>query len=307
MPPHIEPVERLDAAAQEQIRQLVARAEAVDGVPALSEHAMLRLAHEHPDVGHLLAVDGPSVVGYAQVEIGDAGHPAVAELVMDPHARGRGLGRRLAAAVLGAVPAARLHVWAHGDHPAARRLAEDFGMSPVRTLWQLRHGLTEPLPPAVMPDGVTLRTFRPGLDDDAWVELNARAFATHPEQGGWTAADLHDRMAESWFDPAGFFLAERQDPARLVGFHWTKVHPGSGEVPAVGEVYVLGVDPGEQGNGLGRALTLAGLGHLRRLGLAEVMLYVDDDNAAGMRLYAGLGFHRHRADIMYATSRAAGG
>src|SRR5690606_10535850 len=115
-----------------------------------------------------------------------------------------------------------------------------------------------------LPAGVRLRPFRPGADEPAWRSLNARAFADHPEQGRWTLADLRLRMAEPWFDPAGFLLAERETDGRLLGFHWTKVHakdPSStgGEPAPIGEVYVLGVDPQAQGLGLGRALTLAGL------------------------------------------------
>ena len=56
-----------------------------------------------------------------------------------------------------------------------------------------------------------------------------------------TRADLDERMAEPWFDPAGFFLAERD--GELLGFHWTKVHPD----PALGEVYVVGHRPGRAG------------------------------------------------------------
>jgi mycothiol synthase len=80
----------------------------------------------------------------------------------------------------------------------------------------------------------------------------------------------------------------------MAGFHWTKVHDSR-----LGEVYVVGVDPAEQGSGLGRALTLAGLRHLRDLGVPEAMLYVDEDNASAIRMYKGLGFSRASADAMY--------
>nr|MCH9796210.1 GNAT family N-acetyltransferase [Actinomycetes bacterium] len=70
---------------------------------------------------------------------------------------------------------------------------------------------------------------------------------------------------------------------------------------AIGEVYVLAVAPPWRGSGLGRALTLAGLHHLRRRGLDQVMLYVDASNLPAIRLYEGLGFVRWDTDIMYRT------
>ena len=131
-----------------------------------------------------------------------------------------------------------------------------------------------------------------------WLAANAEAFAHHPEQGSLTQRDLDDRKAEPWFDPAGFFLAFRGE--ELVGFHWTKIH-GDGEHAhePLGEVYVVGVDPSEQGTGLGRALTLEGLRHLRARGLAQAMLYVDEANTPAIRLYESLGFTRWDTDVMY--------
>jgi mycothiol synthase len=192
-----------------------------------------------------------------------------------------------------------LRLWAHGEHPAAAALAGAMGFVRARCLWQMRRSLSSALQEPALPPGVTVRTFEPGRDDEAWVALNARAFAGHPEQGSWTVEDLRRRMCEPWFDPAGFFLAERDN--HLVGFHWTKVHgngDGHGHEP-IGEVYVVGVDPAEQGNGLGSALTAIGLSYLRARGLPQAMLYVDESNTAAIKVYERLGFTHWETDVMY--------
>lgn len=187
-------------------------------------------------------------------------------------------------------------MWAHGGKSAARHLAQVLGLSMFRELRQLRRPL-EPLdiPEPVLPDGVTVRSFVPGQDNAAWLAVNAAAFAHHPEQGGLTQRDLDDRVAEPWFDPKGFFLAERD--GRLVGFHWTKVHAEE----QLGEVYVVGISPEAQGGGLGKALTAIGLRHLAGRGLPTAMLYVDADNTAAVTVYERLGFVTHEVDLMYRT------
>jgi mycothiol synthase len=143
-------------------------------------------------------------------------------------------------------------------------------------------------PAAVVPERYAVRGFEPGRDEDAWLALNAAAFAHHPEQGSLTRVDLDQRTAEPWWDPDGLLLVvEAADPDRLVASHWTKVDPPDGDV---GEVYVVAVSPEHQGEGLGRAVTVLGLDHLRSLGLARVVLYVDEENTAAVRTYRGLGF-----------------
>lgn len=312
-------VDHLGPAEVTEVLALTRAAGDADGAYPLSEHVMLHLRHggDEPAV-HLLVRDGEQLVGYAHVDTTDAVEGASAELCVHPLYRRRGLGRALVLAAIDAAeerdPGGRLRLWAHGDHPSANALALSLGFVRARVLWQMRRSLYAPVPPPELPDGVRLRPFRPGQDDEAWLALNARAFADHPDQGRWTAADLRVRLAEHWFDPGGFLLAERTSDGALLGFHWTKVHGtvrpdqtgtdghthGDGHHhDPIGEVYVLGVDPTAHGLGLGTALTLAGLRHLRAGGLDQVMLYVEETNPTAIALYSRLGFARWSTDVSF--------
>ncbi|MGZ4547052.1 MAG: mycothiol synthase [Blastococcus sp.] len=294
----------MTAADVAEIRALLESATATDGVRPLSEEAELRLRHGGP--GHDVVVrDGGAIVGYARLDDGQA------ELVVHPATRRRGFGTALLDRVIGLAGGSDLSVWAHGDLPGSAELLTRRGFRRTRVLLQMRRDLAgvDPAPSPALPADVSVRPFRPGRDEQAWLRVNARAFATHPEQGSWTADDLRLREEEPWFDPAGFLLAWRGDPdddGALLGSHWTKVHaPGDVGDDAVGEVYVLGVDPDAQGLRLGRALTDLGLAHLRARGLAEVLLYVEEDNVAAVRLYEGRGFSRHSVDVSWHRSRGA--
>lgn len=291
-----ERVLEVDPATAEALRGLWARAAATDGVSAVSEAFRLAVGAPRDGVVHLLRRgDDDTVVGYAQVA--QAGTPdAVAELVVDPDARRRGHGRALLDAAL--AEGAR-SVWAHGLLPAADALARAAGLSMTRSLHLMRRPLTDAdATDPELPPGLSVRAFEPGRDDEAWVRLNAAAFARHPEQGRLTVSDLHDRMAQAWFDPAGLLLVVDDATGDLVAFHWTKVEPGA----MTGEVYVVGVDPAQQGRGLGGPLTRLGLAHLARLGLAEVELYVDGDNTAARRTYERLGFTDVAVDGQYTVA-----
>ncbi|WP_447038820.1 mycothiol synthase [Streptomyces sp. DSM 118878] len=294
----IDTLSALTSAQADAVLGLLAEAARNDGQQAVSEQGRLQLrGGAREGVEHLLLSVGDDLVGYAQLEDTDPVEAPAAELVVHPSHRGRGHGRALGSALL-AQSGRRLRVWAHGGHSAARHLAQVLGLSLFRELRQMRRPLADlELPEPVLPEGVSLRTFVPGQDDAAWLAVNAEAFAHHPEQGSLTQRDLDDRKAEPWFDPAGFFLAERESDGRLVGFHWTKVH----EQERLGEVYVLGVRPGAQGGGLGKALTTTGLRHLAEAGLPTAMLYVDADNKAAVSVYERLGFVTHETDLMYRT------
>lgn len=297
-----------------EISELVAVVLQADGLHPLSEHVWLHVSHggDNHDQ-HFLMRKGGVLVGYAHLDATDGVAGPSAELAVHPAHRRIGVGRELVESMLSTVPDKKLRLWAHGEQLAAIELARSMNFINTRVLWQMRRSLRTPLSPPVLPPGIRLRTFSPDLDAQAWLELNSRAFANHPEQGGWLIADLESRMGEPWFSTDGFILAIADDTGDIAGFHWTKVHGATGHAvhapkdhapeahahEALGEVYVVGVDPNWQGTGLGRAITVIGLQHLRDLGLSQAMLYVDATNSPALKLYSSLGFTRWDTDVLY--------
>ena len=322
---------------QRQIRDLIAAAGHHDGVAPVGEQVLRELAASRTE--HLVAGDGAMVLGYLNLTAGTEDAAPMAELVVAPHARRRGIGAAMARAALARTDGST-RFWAHGTLPAAQATAEALGLATVRELLQMRRSLRGVPQPAVA-QGVTVRTYAGAGDDAELLRVNNAAFSWHPEQGGWTAEDLAQRRAEAWFDPAGLFLAF--DGPKLLGFHWTKIHsgkpgaepldvssgpsfaspssrlaeplgvssgpsfasPSSRLAEPLGEVYVVGVDPAAQGRGLGRLLTEIGLVYLAdRLADVEapiVLLYVEADNTAALRTYEQLGFVVHSVDTAYAA------
>jgi mycothiol synthase len=290
-----------------EVGALATTAATTDGTEPLSEQVLRQLHTGGARVEHLLARDAAgALVGYAQLDRSattlDGVADPVAELVVHPAYRRSGIGSDLVTALLARTPA--LRVWAHGGHPGAAALAARFGFTADRELWRMRRTLHGPLADPVLPDGVRIRPLVVGADEPELLRVNNAAFDWHPEQGGWNLSDVALREAEPWFDPTGVLLAvDEEDPAHVLGFHWTKVHaPGTGgadPTSPIGEVYVLAVDPAARGRRLGPALTLAGLAHLRNRGLDDVLLYVEADNAAAVRIYRDLGFTRWGTDVSY--------
>lgn len=318
---HLEPAEVLD------VFSLVDETTRHDGLTPLSEHVLLHLRHGgDADVRHLLArANDPDgrLVGYAHLDVTDLVEGPSAEVVVAPSMRRHGLGHALVDELIHVsdrdAPGRGLRLWAHGESAAAGELAADLGFDRARVLWQMRRSLMATLPEAPLPQGVQVRTYLPGIDDEAWLAVNAAAFADLPDQGRWTIDDLRRRMAESWFDPSGFLIAT-DDRGEIAGFHWTKVHGGEHAHDhadherlhaegvdhshghgheALGEVYVIGVDPRHQGTGLGRSLLVAGLRQLAARGLSQAMLYVDAANAPAIALYSSLGFTHWDTDVLY--------
>src|SRR4029078_10806166 len=132
-----------------------------------------------------------------------------------------------------------------------------------------------------------VRTFEPGRDERAWLDVNNRAFANHAEQGGWIEETLHRRIEEPWFDPKLFFLAF--DAKGLAGFNWLKIHDAHGRDPRLGEIFVIGTDHRAQGSALGRALAIIGLDGAHERGVDTGSLCVAAENKGAIHLYRSLG------------------
>ena len=266
------------------------------GARPLSDHLWLDLQAGGSDGFHLVRIlDEQGLVAIAQIAA--TNDSSSLEVVVDPQLDAPRRRQVHDDAAITAIDAFRragggyLFWWLDDPDHQTDALAADHGLEPVRRLHEMRRRL-----PHDRRAEVETRAFRPGLDDREWIEVNNRAFAGHGEQGGWTPDTLALRMAEPWFDPAGFRIHEHS--GRIAAFCWTKLHHELD--PVVGEIYVIAVDPDFHGTGLGTQLTLAGLDSIDDRGVTVANLYVDADNTAAVGLYDRLGFSIHRTRIAFA-------
>jgi mycothiol synthase len=263
----------------------------------LGEHKWLDLVHGGRSgfAGFVARLRrGGPLVGYAQVSRGHGTWGV--EVVVHPDRRSEQdhVGHDLLAATLSEIArqgGGHVHLWVPKPGTVSDKMTAECGLTKGRDLYQMRCSLPVPGKHPV----ISTRPFQPGADEARWLVVNNRAFASHPEQGGWDLDTVLEREREPWFDAAGFLLHERD--GRLAASCWTKVHDETS--PPMGEIYVISVDPDFQGLGLGKALTLAGLDYLARLPLSVGMLYVDSDNHVAVSLYESLGFTVDHVDRAY--------
>jgi len=268
-----------------------------DGHPALGDTVWRDLAHPRTDAAGFL-VDDTAYAHVARADNGIANQWTLAVAVA-PGARASAVRVALVDAALAHVArhgGGRVACWVPGVTPADDADLAGCGFRADRELYEMRVRL--PLAEdAALPRGFSLRDFALGRDESDWIAVNNRAFAGHEEQGNWTRATLARRLEEAWFDPSLFLLAIDADG--IAGYNWCKVHAPTDTEPALGEIYVIGVDPRTQGSGLGRALAVAGLARLAGRGITTGMLFSAADNAPALQLYRALGFEIHRVDRAY--------
>jgi len=299
-------LDHLSDTQQSLVLELINRTTHHDGTPPIAEHILLHLRYGGDKAdSHLIVEKDNQVIGYAHLDQTDLVAGPSVELVVDPSYRGEGIGKQLLSEAI-KICGKSLRLWVHGEAEVAHNLAASFNFEKIRTVLQMSKSLTDIQPLPVIDKEIIIRSFLPGIDSDAWLELNNKVFKDHPEQGGWQLSDLNHRLSEEWFDEKGFFIVEKNK--QVIASTWTKVHGGhshdhgSGQShahPAIGEIYITAVDPVYTGLGIGKALTITALNYLKYEGLKDAMLYVDAENLAAIALYKSLGFTQFGRDVLY--------
>jgi mycothiol synthase len=291
-------LDHLSDTQQSLVLELINRTTNHDGTPPIAEHILLHLRYGGDKAdSHLLVEKDNQVIGYAHLDQTDLVAGPSVELVVDPSYRGAGVGKVLLSEAIN-ICGKSLRLWVHGEAEVANSLAASFNFKKIRTVLQMSKPLTDIQPLPKIDKEIIIRSFLPGMDSDAWLELNNKVFKDHPEQGGWQLSDLNHRLSEEWFDEKGFFIVEKNK--QLIASTWTKVHGEQSHAhPAIGEIYITAVDPDYTGLGIGKALTITALNYLKYQGLTDAMLYVDFDNKAALNLYDSLGFKLSSKDILY--------
>lgn len=298
----------LSKSQQESVLALIKAAHNFDGTPPIAEHVLLHLRHggDKSD-SHIVFEEGNHVIAYAHLDTTDLVAGPSVEAVVHPSHRGKGLGSLILKEAI-KVCGDKTRIWSHGDLPAAKAIASSLMLERLSVNLQMSKSLSEIQP--VTPK-YPIRTFISSLDNQACLDLNNKVFADYPDQGGWSEDDLKVRLNETWFDEKGFFVAE--DKGELIGFCWTKIHGAHTHShsdedddhghDALGEIYVLAVNPDYKGQGVGRDLTITGLNYLKYQGLNNVMLYVGVENKPAFDLYKSLGFNEFGSDVMYRVGK----
>ena len=294
----------LSKSQQESVLALIKAAHDFDGTPPIAEHVLLHLRHggDKSD-SHIVLEEDNQVIAYAHLDTTDLVAGPSVEAVVHPNHRGNGLGALILKEAI-KVCGDKTRIWSHGDLPAAKAIAASLKLERLWSNLLMSKSLGDIQP---VKSKYPIRTFIPDFDNQDFLSLNNKVFANYPDQGGWSEDDLRVRLNEAWFEKEGFFVAE--DEGELIGFCWTKIHGAhthshNGEDDdhghdALGEIYVLAVNPDYKGQGVGRDLTITGLNYLKYRGLNNVMLYVGVENKPAFNLYKSLGFNEFGSDVMY--------
>jgi mycothiol synthase len=175
-----------------------------------------------------------------------------------------------------------INAWTKGDWEPGLAFAARHGYAVSHRFQRMKIDMTEPPPPPVWTDGVTVRTFQPGIDERATFEAVDEAFSDHWGHLPMDFDEWRRRMDRDDFDPALWFLAVAGD--EIAGTSLCNVIPGMGWVGS------LSVRRAWRRRGLASALMLHSFGVFWERGQRSVGLGVDATSLTGAtRLYESVG------------------
>lgn len=169
---------------------------------------------------------------------------------------------------------------------AAKRLFERTGYVSNPSFLVMETVLSGPLRPVQWPDGITVRTFVPGQDEQATYRADEEASQDKGYHAPMTFEAWAKRMSlhGKLFDPALWFLAWSGDQVAGVALNFYS------EDTHTGWVDHLGVRRRWRRQGLGRALLLHSFDAFYRRGVQRVRLSVDSQSLTNAsRLYERAG------------------
>ena len=164
------------------------------------------------------------------------------------------------------------------------KVLEQAGFTKVRTYLDMLWNMDE-LAELELPEGYSVLSFQTG-DTPLLTQVQNDAFT-----GSWgfcpnTEEQIEYRTQMPNTSKDGIlFLMEGNSPA---GYCWTVMVPAENGVRGV--IGMIGVVPDYRGKGVSRHILQAGMKHLRSIGLAEIGLEVDGNNAPAVGLYKSAGF-----------------
>jgi mycothiol synthase len=257
---------------------LSARSRAAFGISS-EQPAFLRQRWDSPVTDHWVAVESEEIVGYASLDenqdfVHAAKDPEVGDaLIAQVEQRARV--RRFSHASVIAVPE---------DAPLYNAVQQN-GYTLDREILRMWRMLGDDLPDPVWPEDVMVRSYTEADAPHVHALLDAeyaawdQSYVPRSHEGWLAFMTAHDD-----FDPAMWFLAERDGELVACALHWK-------ESQGRGWVKDIVVRESERGRGLGKALLQHGFRAYAERGADRVGLKVDSTNPTGApQLYQRLGF-----------------
>ena len=179
---------------------------------------------------------------------------------------------------------------------------ERHGFDHSRTFHVMQIDLARRPRPGLWPEGIGVRAFVPGEDDEALVTAWCEAFADHygiiQQPFETELEEWRQLMREDAFDPSLWFLAYDAEGGGVIGMCICHA-PAPGD-PERGRISDVGVRPTWRRRGIGRALLLHAFDAMAARGIQRAELRVDTANKSGApALYEGVGMHSARAHHTY--------